>query len=63
VSAALPGFLRIRVVNRISGVEITNDLPHLHSSSLHVVGYQPGNPSNSAIGTFSIDLHPPGSPG
>lgn len=55
--------LRFRVINRILGTVITDDLPHLHSSSWHVVGYQPGNPSNSAVGTFSIPLHPPGSEG
>ena len=63
MTAALPGFLRIRVVNRILGTVISDDLPHLHQTSIAVHAMQPGNPSNSAIGSFTVHLHPPGSPG
>lgn len=54
---------RIRVVNRITGVEITNDLAHLHTSEILVQAMQPGNPSASALGSFRVNLHPPGSEG
>ena len=47
----------------MTGVEVTSDLPTLRASSWHIIAPQPGNPSNSAVGTFSIPLHPPGSPG
>ena len=54
--------LRIRVINRFDAgnSEVTNDLPHLHQSSWTVVAMQPGNPGNSALGSFTIPLHPPG---
>lgn len=58
----VPGYLRYRVWDRITGTLITDDLPHPHQSSWHIVGMQPGNPSNSAVGTFSVPLFPPGSP-
>lgn len=41
---------------------ITDNLPHLHASYT-VQAMQPGNPSSSAVGSFTIDLHPPGSEG
>jgi len=50
--------LRFRVVNRITGAEITNNLPHL-TSSWQRIGFQPGNPSNAAIDSWTIALHPP----
>lgn len=61
-SSAVPSLLRYRVINRITGTEITPDLPHLHQSSWTVMAMQPGNPGSSAIGSFTIPLHPPGSP-
>lgn len=57
----IPAYLRLRVIDRIAGTEVTNDLPHLHRSSWHIVAMQPGNPSSSAVGTFNIPLFPPGS--
>jgi hypothetical protein len=61
----VPGFLRIRAVKTfLSGnVEIANDLPHLHQVKYEVVAMQPGNPSSSTLGSFSVALHPPGSEG
>src|SRR5487761_480902 len=43
--------------------EITDDLPHLHTTSYTVQAMQPGNPSSTAIGSFTVNLHPPGSEG
>lgn len=43
--------------------EITNDLPHLHTSSYTVQAMQPGNPSSTALGSFTVNLFPPGSEG
>ena len=50
-------------MDRIADREVTSDLPTLHTSSWHVQSFQPGSPSNSAIGSFTIHLHPPGSEG
>ena len=54
----ITSLLRLRVVNRITGAEITNNLPHL-TSSWQRIGFQPGNPSNAAIDSWTIALHPP----
>jgi hypothetical protein len=43
--------------------EITTDLPHLHTTSYTVQAMQPGNPSSTAIGSYTVNLHPPGSEG
>lgn len=43
--------------------EITNNLPHLHQTHYEVVAMQPGNPGSSALGSFTINLHPPGTEG
>ena len=58
-------YLRIRVVATFNSgnKEITNDLPHLHQTHIDVVAFQPGNPGSSALGSFSIPLHPPGTEG
>ncbi len=59
----VPALLRWRVINRITGAELTNDLSHLHASTFGVQAMQPGNPGSSALGSFAIPLHPPGSEG
>ncbi len=43
------------------GTEITSDLPHPHQSRFDVRAIQPGNPGNSAYGTWTVPLFPPGS--
>ena len=43
--------------------EITTELPHLHTTSYTVQAMQPGSPSSTALGAFTINLHPPGSEG
>ena len=43
--------------------EITNDLPHLHQTHIEVVAMQPGNPGSSALGSWTGQLHPPGTEG
>lgn len=61
----IPGYLRIRVIKRFDAgnAEVTNDLPHLHQSKWTVAAMQPGNPGSTALGSFTIPLHPPGSEG
>lgn len=61
MAESLTSLLRYRVVNRITGTELTSDLPHLHRSTWDIPGMQPGNPASSAVGTFTIPLHPPSS--
>jgi hypothetical protein len=58
-------YFRIRVVATFNAgnKEITNDLPTLHQAHYEVVAFQPGNPGSSALGSFTIKLHPPGSEG
>jgi hypothetical protein len=62
-AASVARFDAVSLISSGTGVgsEITPDLPHPHQSSWHIIGMQPGNPSNTAIGTFSIPLHEPGS--
>ena len=57
--------LRIRVVATFNSgnKEITNNLPHLHQTHIDVVAMQPGNPGSTALGSWSCQLHPPGSEG
>lgn len=58
-------YLRWRVVKTFNAgnAEVTNDLPTLRRAHIEVVAFQPGNPGSSALGSFSIQLHPPGSEG
>ena len=62
---AITTLFRIRLVATFNSgnKEITNDLPHLHQCHYEVVAFQPGNPGSSALGSFSVQLHPPGSEG
>lgn len=50
----------ISVIN--PAYEITPDLPHLHTSTWQKTAFLPGNSGSTAVGTFQLDLHPPGSP-
>lgn len=65
MSEPVISLLRIRVVKTFNGgnAEVTNDLPHLHESQVQVAAMQPGNPGSSALGSFTVKLHPPGSEG
>ena len=58
-------YLRWRVIKTFNAgnAEVTNDLPTLHRAHIEVVAFQPGNPGSSALGSFTIPLHPPGSEG
>jgi hypothetical protein len=51
--------LRWRVVNRVTGAEVIDILPHLHQSHYVVRGMQPGAPASACIGEFTIPLAPP----
>lgn len=55
--------LRLRVVKTFNAgnAEVSADLPHV-ISRWEVVAWQPGNPGSHALGSFTITLHPPGSP-
>lgn len=55
-------YLRIRVIKRhdAGDAEVTSDLPHLHQTHIDVAAFQPGNPGSSALGSWTCQLHPPG---
>lgn len=57
----LPVLVRYRVINRVTGQVLTEDMPHLHQSKWTITGFQPGSPGSTMIGSFEIPLHPPGS--
>src|SRR5579864_1079087 len=63
MARGIKSYLRYRAVNRITGQEITPDLPCLHNGVWSVAAMQPGNPGSAALGEFTIGLHPPGSRG
>lgn len=48
-----------RILNRITGAVVIQDLAHLHQSTWTVKGMQPGAPGGSAIGSFTIPLFSP----
>ncbi len=54
--------LRWRLVKTFNAgnVEVTPDLATLHDAHIEVVGYQPGNPGSTTLGSFTVHLHPPG---
>jgi hypothetical protein len=57
----VPGYLKYRVVNRITGAEIISDLKHPHASTWTIRAMTPGGAASAAIGSFSIPLFAPGS--
>jgi hypothetical protein len=54
----LISFLRIRVVNWITGAVITENLPHL-PSTWEIRGFQAGAQGQNMLGKFTIPLPPP----
>lgn len=57
--AAIPAYLRIDVLDPVSGARVIRDLPHLHASEWEVKGMQYGTSGSSAVGSFTIPLYPP----
>jgi hypothetical protein len=60
-SESVAGYLKYRVVNRITGAEVISDLPHLHASQWDIRTMAPGGAAAAAIGQFKIPLPAPGS--
>jgi hypothetical protein len=56
----IPSYLALRVLDNDTGVEIVNDLPHLHQVTWQKRAYQPGQPASSMVGSGTILLPAPG---